>query len=78
LTAASLVCNGNTALTGIGRAKAEQIWYVAATEYFTSGTGYADAASATLNAAADLYGAGSAEFNAVLAAWAAVDVEPIL
>ena len=78
LTPGSLVCNGNTAITGITRAKAEQIWYVAATEYFTSGTGYADAASATLNAAADLYGGGSAEFNAVLAAWAAVGVEPIL
>jgi tetratricopeptide (TPR) repeat protein len=64
--------NGNTAITGITRAKAQRIWYVAATEYFTSGTSYADAMSGTLNAAADLYGAGSSEVDAVIAAWAAV------
>lgn len=74
LTPASLVCNGNTAITGITRAKAQRIWYVAATEYFTSGTSYADAMSGTLNAAADLYGAGSPEVDAVIAAWAAVGV----
>ena len=33
LTSASLVCNGNTAITGIGRAAAQRIWYVALTEY---------------------------------------------
>ena len=78
LTSASLVCNGNTAITGITRAKAEQIWYVALTEYMTSDTDYAGAENATLNAAADLYGVGSTEFNAVLAAWAAVGVNAIL
>ena len=33
-----MVCNGNTGLAGIGRAKAEQIWYTALTEYMTSDT----------------------------------------
>jgi len=67
-----LVCNGNTGLAGIGRDKAQQIWYLALTTYMTSNTDYAGAKTATLNAAADLYGAGSAEQNAVVAAWAAV------
>ena len=74
LTPASLVCNGNTAITGIGRAAAEQIWYPALTNYMTSGTNYADARNATLSAAADLYGAGSTQYNAVIAAWDAVSV----
>jgi len=67
-----LVCNGNTGIVGIGRAKAQQIWYRALTVYFTSNTNYAGARVATMNAAADLYGAGSAEQNAVAAAWSAV------
>lgn len=74
LTPASLVCNGNTAITGIGRDKASKIWYRALTVYMTSGTNYAGARAATLSAASDLYGAGSAEVNAVAAAWAAVNV----
>ncbi|MFS8136622.1 MAG: M4 family metallopeptidase [Thermomonas sp.] len=72
LTPASLVCNGNTAITGIGRAKAEKIWYRALTVYFTSGTNYAAARVATIRAANDLYGA--ADANAVAAAWTAVSV----
>jgi Zn-dependent metalloprotease len=40
----------------------------------TTGTTYAQARTATLNAARDLYGAGSAEQNAVAAAWSAVSV----
>jgi Zn-dependent metalloprotease len=40
----------------------------------TTGTTYAQARTATLNAARDLYGAGSAEQNAVAAAWSAVCV----
>lgn len=40
----------------------------------TSSTDYAAARTATLKAAADLYGAGSAEATAVAAAWAAVNV----
>jgi zinc metalloprotease ZmpA len=65
--------NGAT-ITGIGRAKAVQIWYKALTTYMTSTTNYKGARTATLNAARDLYGAGSAEYNAVNATWAAVNV----
>lgn len=64
-------CNGSS-LAGIGRAKAEKIWYRALTVYFTSTTGYADARVATITAANDLYGVASA--NAVAAAWSAVNV----
>ena len=63
---------GSAALSGIGRDKAGKIWYRALTVYMTSGTNYAAARTATLNAAADLYGAGSAEQAAVAAAWSAV------
>ena len=74
LTPASLVCNGNTAITGIGREAASKIWYRALTVYMTSNTNYAGARAATLSAATDLYGAGSAQANAVAAAWSAVCV----
>ncbi len=74
LTPASLVCNGNTAISGIGRSAAQQIWYRALTVYMTSGTNYAGARAATLSAATDLYGGGSAQYNAVAAAWSAVSV----
>ncbi|MEV0977716.1 M4 family metallopeptidase [Streptomyces sp. NPDC049915] len=65
--------DGST-VTGIGRDKALQIWYKALTTYFTSTTSYADARKGTLSAAADLYGADSAESKAVAAAWTAVNV----
>ena len=65
--------NGST-VTGIGRAKALQIWYKALTTYFTSTTKYAGARTGTLSAAAALYGSGSTEYNAVAAAWSAVNV----
>ncbi|MDQ0683723.1 Zn-dependent metalloprotease [Streptomyces achromogenes] len=65
--------NGST-VTGIGRDKLGAIWYRALTVYMTSSTKYAGARTATLNAARDLYGAGSTEYNAVAAAWSAVNV----
>ena len=74
LTTSDLVCNGNTGLAGIGRTKAEQIWYTALTEYMTSDSTYSDAAYATYQAAISLYGNG-AEASAVLAAWDAVSVQ---
>ena len=74
LSPSSLVCNGNTALTGIGRTAASKIWYRALTVYMTSSTNYAAARAATLSAATDLYGAGSSQYNAVAAAWTAVSV----
>ncbi|WP_224283810.1 M4 family metallopeptidase [Streptomyces sp. LS1784] len=64
----------NSTLAGIGRDKAAQIWYKALTVYMTSTTNYAGARTATLKAAADLYGATSAEYSAVAATWAAVNV----
>ncbi|MFF8943301.1 M4 family metallopeptidase [Streptomyces sp. NPDC014864] len=69
----SPTCNGSS-VTGLGRDKLGKIWYRALTVYMTSSTNYAGARTATLNAAKDLYGAGSAEYNAVAAAWSAVNV----
>ncbi|MET7610048.1 M4 family metallopeptidase [Streptomyces seoulensis] len=69
----SPTANGQS-VTGIGRDKVGKIWYRALTVYMTSSTKYAGARTATLNAAKDLYGAGSAEYNAVAAAWTAVNV----
>jgi Zn-dependent metalloprotease len=40
----------------------------------TSSTNYAGARAASLKAAADLYGSGSAQYNGVAAAWSAVGV----
>ena len=65
--------NGSTA-TGIGRAKALQIWYKALTTYFTSTTNYKAARTGTLNAASALYGSTSTEYKAVAAAWTAINV----
>ncbi|MCF3137027.1 M4 family metallopeptidase [Streptomyces olivochromogenes] len=65
--------NGST-VTGIGRAKALQIWYKALTTYFTSTTNYKSARTGTLSAAAALYGSTSTEYKAVAAAWSAVNV----
>ncbi|GGU14769.1 M4 family metallopeptidase [Lentzea flava] len=65
----------NQPVTGIGRAKAEKIWYRALTTKFTSSTKYAAARTGTLAAAADLYGASSPEYAAVNRAWAAVNVK---
>jgi Zn-dependent metalloprotease len=69
----SPTCDGST-VTGIGRGAAEQIYYRALTTYMTSDTDYHGARDATLSAAADLFGQGSAEYDAVDAAWAAVNV----
>ena len=74
LSPAALVCNGNTAITGIGRAAAQKIWYRALTVYMTSSTNYAGARAATISASTDLYGGASAQTNAVKAAWSAVNV----
>jgi zinc metalloprotease ZmpA len=70
---ASPTCNG-TAVTGIGRSAAEKIWYRALTVYMTSSTNYKGARTATLNAAADLYGSTSTQYSTVAKAWSAVSV----
>ncbi|MFE3112965.1 M4 family metallopeptidase [Kitasatospora indigofera] len=66
-------CNSDT-FSGIGRDKAAAIWYRALTTYMTSTTNYSAARTATLQAAADLYGTNSQERYLVSKAWAAVSV----
>ncbi|MCF3124625.1 M4 family metallopeptidase, partial [Streptomyces arenae] len=53
-------CNNDT-FAGIGKDKAAAVWYRALSTYMTSATNYAGARTATLQAAADLYGANSQE-----------------
>jgi thermolysin len=75
-----LVAKGGThhltsnTLTGIGADAAGQIWYKALTTYMTSSTNFAGARTATLNAAAALYGATSTQYGVVSCAWAMVGV----
>jgi Zn-dependent metalloprotease len=77
----SPVCGNASGMTGIGRDKAQQIWYRALDVYFTSSTSYVNNANPgntarayTLSAAADLYGKCSPEYKAVQRAWTAVNV----
>lgn len=77
----SPVCGSAPAVTGIGRAKAEKIWFRALDVYFTSSTSYVNtsnpantARAYTLSAATDLYGNCSVEYKTVQAAWTAVNV----
>ena len=69
----SPTCNSST-VTGIGHVAAAAIWYRALTQHWTSNTNYHSARTGMLSAAAELYGSGSAEYNATNAAWAAVNV----
>ncbi|MFI8320273.1 M4 family metallopeptidase [Streptomyces sp. NPDC085529] len=66
-------CNNDT-FGGIGKEKAAAVWYRALSTYMTSTTHYAGARTATLQAAADLYGTNSQERYLVSKAWAAVSV----
>lgn len=66
-------CNNDT-FAGIGKDKAAAVWYRALSTYMTSTTNYAGARTATLQAAADLYGTNSQERYLVSKAWAAVSV----
>ncbi|MFD3583497.1 M4 family metallopeptidase [Streptomyces sp. NPDC058683] len=61
-------------VTGIGIENAQQVWYRALSTYMTSSTNYAGARTATLQAAADLFGAYSPSYLAVANAWAAINV----
>ena len=65
---------GSGSLAGIGRTAAAAIWYRAIRDHMTSSTTYPGARTATLQAATSLYGAGSAQYNAVAAAWSAINV----
>ncbi|MRV76493.1 M4 family peptidase [Duganella sp. FT92W] len=62
------------AMTGIGNDKAYRIWFRAATTKFTSSTNYGDARAKMIQAATELYGAGSREVVAVTRAYAAINV----
>ncbi|MFJ1707655.1 M4 family metallopeptidase [Kitasatospora sp. NPDC088346] len=66
----------NQPVAPIGRAAAERIWYRALTTYMTSTTDYAAARTATLRAAADLYGANSPTYVDAANAWAGIAVGP--
>lgn len=77
----SPLCGAAAPVTGIGRAKAEKIWFRALDTYFVSNTSYVNTAEPantarayTLAATADLYGACGTEYKAVQAAWSAVNV----
>jgi Zn-dependent metalloprotease len=61
-------------MTGIGISAAGRIWYKALTTYMTSSTTFAEARTATTNAANDLYGSGSTQSIAVQQAWCMVGV----
>lgn len=61
-------------VTGIGLDKAAAIAYRTLTTYLTSSSTYANARTYSLQAAADLYGAGSAEVTQTTNAWNAVGV----
>jgi Zn-dependent metalloprotease/subtilisin-like proprotein convertase family protein len=77
----SPICGSAPSVVGIGRAKAEKIWFRALDIYFTSNTSYVNTANPgntsrayTLTAATDLYGLCSTEYKTVQAAWTAVNV----
>jgi len=61
-------------VTAIGMDKAEQIAYLTLTEYLSPTSKFIDAYNGSLEAAADLYGEDSPEYNTVEKAWRAVGV----
>ena len=61
-------------VTGMGADNAAKVWYRALTVYMTSGTNFSGARTATLNAATDLFGASSTQYNSTATAWCAVGV----
>nr|WP_236587681.1 M4 family metallopeptidase [Tumebacillus amylolyticus] len=61
--------------TAIGsRTIAGKVWYTASRDYMTASTDFSGARSATIQAAAALYGTSSDVYNAVVNAWTAVGV----
>ncbi|WP_257314002.1 M4 family metallopeptidase [Geothrix fuzhouensis] len=61
-------------MTGIGNDAAARIWFRALSVYMTSSTNYAGARTASISAAKDLYGAGSAQEQAVWNAFHGINV----
>ena len=62
-------------ITGIGVTNAAKIWYRALSVYMTPSTNYAGARTAMLNAATDLFGSGSVQYNAVAKAFTNINVK---
>ena len=62
-------------VTGIGRSAAERIFYLALTGYMIPSETFAQARADTLQAATELFGAGSPEVTSVGQAWSAVGVQ---
>jgi len=63
---------GGAQMTGIGADEASEIWFWALEYYLLPNATFADARTATLAAAKDLYGSGSAEYAAVASSWTMV------
>lgn len=63
--------------TAIGKDKAERIFYRALTVYLDTNSSLEDARAAALQAATDLYGNGSAEYNGVLDGFNAVGLDGV-
>ncbi|MEU7132488.1 M4 family metallopeptidase [Streptomyces sp. NPDC046261] len=61
-------------VTAIGRDNAAKIWWKALSQRMQSNTNYAGAREATLWAAGELFGVGSATYNNTANAWAAINV----
>lgn len=60
--------------TAIGRWKAGQIWYRSLTRYLTMNSQFIDLRTACMISAADLFGSGSAEYNAVVTGFDGVGI----
>lgn len=63
-----------TVVTGIGADDAADIWYLALSSYLTANGTMSDARTATLSAAAALFGSASTQYTQVGNAWTAVGV----
>ncbi len=74
LMAAGGTTSRGATVTGTGASDAEKIWFRALTVYMTAGTNFAAARTATLSAAADLFGAASSQYSTTSTAWCAVGV----
>jgi len=64
-----------TEIGGKAWEKAGQIWYTALRDKLTSNSNFQDCANLTYQTAADLYGAGSLEQQAVLKGWSEVGID---
>lgn len=60
--------------TSVGNSKAEQVYYRALTQYLTASSQFIDCRLAVIQAAEDLYGAGSSEVNAAASAFDQVGI----